>query len=282
MYSYQYGVQEADHGALTNYFNVLYQNQHILTVTPNSANQNRITVPTPLEPFPFEAQEVVEDWLKFARVKPKVQAQVRKSLGYDKKSFAKARSAFGASDEYATPNEVLDFVREFGPIGLDPFGMPGSNVRAAIDYVFPFQNGFTDPWIHGAKDAGNVFCNPPFSKMAEFGLKWAAERELQMAQMIHSDFVAGFMFGLVPGNRSDQPWYHVLKRNSNYQVDFKGRTAYLVNENGAFVPKKSPSFASTMFIAGTQIGDKVEIQKLAVKYEGFLTITKITAFGKKG
>ncbi len=272
MYSYQYGVQEADHGAPTNYFNVLYQNQHLLTVTPNSANQNRITVPEPLEPFPFEAQEVVEDWLKFARVKPKVQNQVRKSLGYDKKSFAKARSAFGASDEYATPNEVLDFVREFGPIGLDPFGMPGSNVRAAIDYVFPFQNGFTDPWIEALKDCNSVWCNPPFSKLAEFAQKWMEEHSIQAK---HKNRFTR-MFGLVPANRSDQPWYHAIKRHSNYQVDFKGRTAYLVQENGVFVPKKSPSFASTMFMSGFfGAGD---MKLIAAKYADFCTITQLTVF----
>lgn len=273
MYTYSYGIQD---DTATNYFNVLYRDQHLLTITPNSCNQNRITVSGQIQPFPFEAQEVVEDWLKFARVKPKVKAQVRKSLGYNRKSFAKARSAFGASDEYATPNEVLDFVREFGPIGLDPFGMPGSNVKAAIDYVFPFQNGFTDPWIHGSKGAGSIFSNPPFSKMAEFGQKWLEERQVQLDQSIHSNFPAGKMFGLVPGNRSDQPWYHVIKRHSDYQVDFKGRTAYLVQENGGFVPKKSPSFASTMFMSGFfGAGD---MKRIAKKYADFCTITQLTVF----
>lgn len=64
------------------------------------------------------------------------------------------------SDEFYTPPEEVEFVREFlGEIDLDPASCEDANkIVRAKQYYTKADDGLSLPWD------GKVFCNPPYSR----------------------------------------------------------------------------------------------------------------------
>ena len=67
------------------------------------------------------------------------------------------------SDERYTPQEVLDVVREFAPIGLDPCTIASNPTRARACFTRE-DDGLTRAWAPMFSPLECVFVNPPYSR----------------------------------------------------------------------------------------------------------------------
>ena len=85
-----------------------------------------------------------------------------------------SRSATGGKDDWETPDRVVDIVRAFAPIGLDPCTHDGNPVRANC-YFTPLHDGLEQPWVH--KQGEVIFQNPPYSETQKWLLKAALESQ---------------------------------------------------------------------------------------------------------
>lgn len=62
------------------------------------------------------------------------------------------------NQHHNTPNNVLELVRKFGPITVDPCSNQYSLVNAKISYDGITKDGLIEPW-HGI-----IFVNPPYGR----------------------------------------------------------------------------------------------------------------------
>jgi hypothetical protein len=74
-----------------------------------------------------------------------------------------------AGDHRNTPESILEVVRKFGPIGLDPCSNPSSTVAAKVAYCAPISDGLKARW------SGVAFVNPPWSSILPWATKCADE-----------------------------------------------------------------------------------------------------------
>ena len=74
------------------------------------------------------------------------------------------------TDDWLTPPAILDAVRKLGPIVLDPCSHPRSLVSAEIT-IEEELDGLAWPW----EVEGLIFANPPYSNLAPWLAKCAAE-----------------------------------------------------------------------------------------------------------
>lgn len=63
--------------------------------------------------------------------------------------------------DWQTPDDVLDVVRQVGPIDLDPCTVD-DNPTGASAYMTPASNGLTAPWL--SEYPGIVYVNPPYGR----------------------------------------------------------------------------------------------------------------------
>lgn len=264
MYTYNYGIDHRGH-----FFEVFLDGHFWAEISSAAKWESTKAGQIKLVdiPFPQEAQNVVENWFKFVQVPKKAAGQFRKALGYTKASFDAVRSKFGAhregTDSHATPPEVLEFVRLFGSIALDPFGMKGSYVKAQFEYYYPENDGFKDPWVNFLNEKGvegNIFVNHPFSEADKLAAKWAVEyRELMFYNWPR------VMFCVIPNTKSEQSWYHEMMRHTDYIYYFRGRTSYHQLEEGVLKPQTSPGFPSALLIADPLKNFHILVNSLSLK-----------------
>jgi phage N-6-adenine-methyltransferase len=67
------------------------------------------------------------------------------------------------SDEWNTPDWLLELVRQIAPIGLDPCSNPTSTVGARVSFTRE-EDGLTKPWADILGPGELAFVNPPYSQ----------------------------------------------------------------------------------------------------------------------
>jgi hypothetical protein len=76
------------------------------------------------------------------------------------------------SDEWCTPENVLERVRAFAPIEFDPCSNSQSIVGARWTNAVISTNfnpdGLTLDWLAAATGDGLIYCNPPYSKISDW------------------------------------------------------------------------------------------------------------------
>lgn len=77
----------------------------------------------------------------------------------------------GAGDHRLTPDDVLEVVRQMGPIETDPFSNRWSRVGAKHEYEGILRNGLREPWF------GLSFVNGPWSSLLLPARKAVFERQ---------------------------------------------------------------------------------------------------------
>lgn len=118
-----------------------------------------------------------------------------------------------------TPSEVLDIVRTFAPIGLDPCSNERSTVRAPASFL---SGGLEVSWA----DYGAVFVNPPYGRALR---EWAEKIAYEAAKGVE-------IVALVP-SRTDTRWFQLLAAHANVICFWKGRITF----EGAPHPAPFPS-----------------------------------------
>lgn len=139
----------------------------------------------------------------------------------DKALHSSARTGTG-SDDWCTPAEVLDCVREVNFIAIDPCSNDASLVDAMFSYgpgceATYIQNidGLKEEWDPGS---GLVYVNPPYSQMSKWADKIVSES--------HHEIVA-----LVP-LRTPRWWWKMWHRAEAVAL-WVGRLTFVGAESGA-------------------------------------------------
>lgn len=99
------------------------------------------------------------------------------------------------SDEWRTPECVLERVRRVGPIALDPCSGPGSIVHARVEWT-EADDGLTRAWEVAHDEI--CFVNPPYGR----------ELPLWVAHCMLEDAVLKTPIVLLVPARTDTRWWH--------------------------------------------------------------------------
>jgi site-specific DNA-methyltransferase (adenine-specific) len=131
-------------------------------------------------------------------------------------------------EDWRTPKEVLDVVREMGPIDLDPCASPNKRHWFAKD-------NWTDEGLLATRDLpkGLIFVNPPYgSNIIDWVTKWTEGISLSHRSSI-----------LLLPSRTDTRWFHETWKSIAAYCFWEGRIKFV----GA--PHPAP-FPSVLFYAG--------------------------------
>ena len=143
------------------------------------------------------------------------------------------------SDSRFTPLDVLDVVREFDSIVLDPCTEAGAHTRATV-MLAPPRDGLAECWsglIADSCDTGVTFWNPPYSRGQV--LKWAVKaRDEWLLHSVES-------IGLVIADTSTNATKYLLQ-NAN-AVAFWDKRIRFAGDQGA-------KFANAFFYFGERQG----------------------------
>lgn len=122
---------------------------------------------------------------------------------------------------WETPDDLLDLIRQLGPIALDPATTSANPTRA--DKIFtPVEDGLAQPWTSN----GLVYCNPPYGRELP---KWVTKAAMEGAKGTE-------IILLVPA-RTDTKWFQVWASTSDVVCLWKGRLTF----KGAPHPAPFPS-----------------------------------------
>lgn len=134
-----------------------------------------------------------------------------------------ARGYMPAAKEsnWETPLEVLELVREMGPIALDPCTTE-ENPCGAAAFLTPRTNGLTAHWF-AAK--GLVYANPPYGRALN---EWAAKMALEASD--DTEIIA-----LVPA-RTDTQWWQRNITTARAICFWEGRIRFVGAESSAPFP----------------------------------------------
>lgn len=128
-----------------------------------------------------------------------------------------------ARDSWNTPPEVLDRLRAWAPIGLDPCSNASSIVHAATEWRLERgEDGLSLPWA----DRGLVFVNPPYGRALG---PWLAK--------CTSEGVRGVEVVALVTGRPDTRWFQAAARSCAALHFWAGRLTFL----GAPHPAPFPS-----------------------------------------
>ena len=145
-------------------------------------------------------------------------------------SLHQSRTA-SSSDEWQTPERVLELVRTVNRIALDPCTTKSNPVGADECYYLPKHDGLLLRWSVGA---GLNYVNPPYGRAIAGWVECCVENSLWDCEII----------ALVPAN-TDTRWYDRANTTANARCEVRGRLTF----KGAPAPAK---FGSAVFYWGAQ------------------------------
>lgn len=132
-----------------------------------------------------------------------------------------------SSDDWCTPQCVLDRVYRVGRVALDPCSNASSIVRAEQHIMLP-QDGLTAPW----RVDGLVYVNPPYSRLQQ--RKWLSRCAAHPGEVI----------ALVPARTDTQAW-HEFAPTADAICYWRGRLRFVD------APASAP-FPSALLYWGTE------------------------------
>lgn len=128
--------------------------------------------------------------------------------------------------DWQTPDEVLDVVRQCGPIGLDPCTV-ASNPTGAMLWSTPHDDGLITDWSACIRHVGgNVFMNPPYGRECKAWVAKAIE-----------EGEAGCPIITLTAARPDSRWGQALLSSADAVCWWRGRIRF----RGAPHPAPFPS-----------------------------------------
>lgn len=138
-------------------------------------------------------------------------------------------------DDWETPWWLVHMLeKEFGDIDLDPCATFES--RRGAEFFTEADDGLSRRWF------GNVFCNPPYSKMA----KWA-EKAFTEANLGHTENI----FFLCAARTDTKAWWNWLRLG---EVRFiKGRIKFIGGVNSAPFPSALVIFSHNIWKTPTTL-----------------------------
>lgn len=125
---------------------------------------------------------------------------------------------------WQTPDNVLDLVRAFAPIGLDPCTTVDNPVRANY-FIAPPEDGLVLSWA----GLGLVFVNPPYGRALPAWARRMADEGARGTEII----------GLVPA-RPDTQWFQTYITTATALLFWRGRLKFKGAKDAAPFPSLLP------------------------------------------
>lgn len=143
-----------------------------------------------------------------------------------------------SNDEWYTPSKYLESARKaMGSIDLDPATSKAANVRVKASWFYtPVEDGLEQAWT------GNVWLNPPFSRLLPFAEKLtteATEGDVKQAVMLGPNF-------------SDSAWWQLCAQHAGAVCHTNHRIRFISSATDE-VSKDSPTNGHTFFYFGGNI-----------------------------
>lgn len=156
------------------------------------------------------------------------------------------------NDRWCTPHEVLELVRQVGPIALDPCGDPDDVVGAALSVrLADGDDGLAVEW-GGLGGEGLVYVNPPYSDPEPWVRKAIDEADRAVL--------------LLPAN-PDVGWFHAICRSPRATVLLlEGRLAFLRGGQ----PVKGNRQGSALALVSDQLADVIAFRDACEGLGAFL------------
>lgn len=145
--------------------------------------------------------------------------------------MAADKSDLAGSNEWLTPDDVLEAVRRFAPIGLDPCSHPLSRVHADREVRKDLgEDGLKVSWINECPLGRLVFVNPPYCQ----GIgDWTAKARYQGE-------AGAFVVGLLPAH-TDTGWWHRDVVPATAVCLWRGRVSFRGPQGQDLGPARFPS-----------------------------------------
>lgn len=137
-------------------------------------------------------------------------------------------AALHSSDrhDWQTPPDVLELVRQLGPIRLDPCTTP-ENPTGAVTWVAPPEDGLDVVWNNpGSLTGGLVFVNPPYGRQLPLWVDHCAYYGKRATEIV-----------LLTPARTDTRWFRVIWSEARALCFWNGRMRFV----GAPAPAPFPS-----------------------------------------
>lgn len=125
------------------------------------------------------------------------------------------------SKDWNTPIEVLNRIRQFDVIGLDPCSNEDSIVDALIEWSLPGQDGLACNWLF----CGLVYVNPPYGHQI---MEW-------VRKMVNEASCGAEIIALVPA-RTDAAWWQNFATQARAICFWRGRLRFLGADSSAPFP----------------------------------------------
>lgn len=130
------------------------------------------------------------------------------------------------SDEWETPIEFFNFINNIVSFDCDLAATEDNSLL--VNYISPEENSLEVDWSKRVKHAG--WCNPPYSKCAEFCEKAYKEMHKGVRSLL-----------LIPA-RTDTRYWHDFCSNANIIFFLKGRLKFSKSKNSAPFPSALVDF----------------------------------------
>ena len=132
---------------------------------------------------------------------------------------------------WETPDGLLDVIRRYRPIRLDPCTTE-QNPTKAIEFFTPGDDGLTQDWDMGS--GGLIYVNPPYGRQLS---KWVGK---VVSESLRRP-VTGRRYGteiimLIPARPDTANWQHGVFESSDAVCFIKGRLQFRGAENSAPFP----------------------------------------------
>lgn len=120
-----------------------------------------------------------------------------------------------ARQDWQTPEEVLELVRQVAPIGLDPCTTPDNPTRADR-WIAPPADGLAVEWSDFCGPSSLAFCNPEYGRSIPKWMHKCASEGLGLSVEI---------IALVPA-RPDTRWWHNWATTAFSVCFWRGRMTF--------------------------------------------------------
>jgi phage N-6-adenine-methyltransferase len=134
--------------------------------------------------------------------------------------------------DWQTPDHILDLVKSYRPIRLDPCTV-FDNPTGAQEFFIPVDDGITQSW--DTDKPGLIYVNPPYGRELKFWVEKCA------SEAVKRPFVGCHELGseillLVPARTDTAHWHHGILGNADALCYIKGRLKFRGAENSAPFP----------------------------------------------
>lgn len=182
-----------------------------------------------------------------------------------KVKFNETAMASSEVQDWCTPKEVFDLVREIAPIRLDV--CTNSNNPAKADQFYtPHDDGLVKSWM--PFEPGVIWCNPPY----KYAAKWVQKAGEEAQRIATSPVGAGTgIIMLIPARPDTKYWHDNIFTTASKICFIKGRLKFV--DPVTSTPHKDAAPFPTALILWSSCSEIVSRFEYVTNNAGYKTIS---------